>query len=106
MSSRIDRSEILLLTQSQRLPAALQVLEGQLESFRQEQLAKNRSRLRGLTREQQQYVELLTLAITRRILGEVTEQWKFSAAQGDETRLAQTVSLMWGLADSVSGLSG
>ena len=81
---------------SKQLPAFLLALEYQLEQIRLEQLTKNRSCLRSMAAEQQQCVELLTSAITRRIFDGVIQEWKLSTAEGKETQITQTIALIWG----------
>ena len=98
-----DRSKISLIPRAEQLPPTLQELEQQLEQIRQEQLAKNRSVLRTLTPEHQQQVELLTLAIMQKVLGEIKKEWKASTAEGKGTQMSETIALMWGLIESISG---
>ncbi len=79
---------------SKSLPATLMAFEQQLEQIRQEQLARNRSALRTLGAEQQQWVELLTRTIIRKIFDEVMQE---SIAEASETRISEIITLMWGM---------
>ena len=83
-------------THMNQSPGILAALGQQLELIRQEQLAKNRTTLRTFAAEQQKYVELLTLAITRKVFEEVIQQWRLSIIEGNETQISEIISLIWG----------
>lgn len=83
-------------TQTNQSPGILAALGQHLELIRQEQLAKNRSTLRTLAAEQQKHVELLTLAITRKVFEEVIQEWRLSIIEGNETQISEIISLIWG----------
>ena len=99
---KINRTYISETAQSEQLSGTLLALEQQLEQIRQEQLTKNRPKLQVLSAEQQQHVDQLTSAIMRKIIMEVANEWKVSAAQGNANQVSRTVSLMWGLVEKVS----
>ena len=92
-------SNIAGTTQAGQLPEVLQSVKLQLEGIRQEQLAKNRSRLQGLASEQQQCLERLTLAIIWRIFGEVASEWESCAAAGNAGQISEILSRLWGAVD-------
>ncbi|MBI4464034.1 MAG: glutamyl-tRNA reductase [Acidobacteria bacterium] len=92
-----EADQFLSRFQEDPLSGTLVALEQQLERIRQEQLTKSRSALRNLTSEQQQDVERLTSAITRKIFHEVAHELKQSPAEADRGKLSEAVSLMLGL---------
>ncbi len=95
MPQKIEYSNVAGITQAGQLPEVLESLQRQLERIRQEQLAKNRSRLQGLGTEQQQCLERLTLAIIRRIFGDVASEWESSVARGHASQITEILSRLW-----------
>ena len=104
--AEIQRSELLVQRevetfhqqlQNDSVSGTLLALKRQLEHIRQEQLAKNRSNLQNLTSEQQQHVDCLTSAITRKVFREVARELKQSAKKDGGKKLSKVVSLVFGL---------
>ncbi|MBI4463527.1 MAG: hypothetical protein HY647_02380 [Acidobacteria bacterium] len=79
------------------LPESLQTLERHLKQIQQEQLSKNQAQLRGLTCDQQQAVELLTMAIIRRILEGIVAQWEVCSVADTRGRASAIVTSLWKL---------
>ena len=82
---------------SHSLPETLQTLECHLKQIRQEQLSNNQARLSGLTSDQKQEVELLTMAIIQGILKAIAEAWEVCAAADKAGQVSAIVSSMWKL---------
>lgn len=105
MPHAMQYSNIAGTTQAGQLPEVLQSVKLQLEGIRQEQLAKNRSRLQGLASEQQQCLERLTLAIIWRIFGEVASEWESCAAAGNAGQISEILSRLWRSVESSGATS-
>jgi len=97
MPNLLDPSATPQGTPGQTASRTLLALERQLEQIRQELLAKNRSRLCTLSARQREHVEIVTLAIIRKLLAEVAQQWDLYSAQGKEARVREVVLRMWSL---------
>ena len=98
MDQAATRRNSASMPQPGSAPDALGPLQRRLEQIRQQQWHKNRPSLRGLALEQQRQIELLTVAIVARILGEVENEWQVATTAGEEYRLCQVLSKLWGTA--------
>ena len=90
-------AKIPTMVSSSSLPETLQTLECHLKQIRQEQLSKNQARLSGLTSDQKQEVELLTMAIIQGILKAIADGWEVCVTADAPAQISAIISAMWEL---------